>query len=513
MGRGQIVQELGDGYYNVQLQLEVSRLQTSREEEAETLEGVDIPTAELAVEIAEQTLVDVQTAASEMIRQYNQNPLAVSFEQVRETWKAIQAATTQLKQATNALNKMQLRLASLKKKIARYTPPEEPVVKALCVDLEKELTGLVGTIEPLGERRDDIPVLIAPGGQISSADGILQPLQAASTFGAILNLILRPAWQRWKPMFRIGNLTLIDDLYENGSVQLDEAFSSGETAIDLNQKQNLENVPLLHSDNFKFSAIDKAVVRFNNQDWNQPEIIGIAEPPLIAELVLGGISAVVGSVVWRIGPVTGGIYYPGQGFGRKCLLAIDLSYDPSEVTPTAVKVENEGYFRFDGVPLNGYTQYRMEGELSGTVLYHMLYPPGEEIPLDFTRWAPVPNYPWDSEPSEPIPVCSENWIPTPDKPWIPGENVLVTAFPKAWTQEERDNYTPLGDGDSGIQFSRVDFGGRQIRVLIEGQEPYWAEVADISADGLLPFPNEPWVTGLTGDEWVTVLALRDMLKV
>ena len=510
MGKGQIVQELGDGYYSVQLQLEVSRLQSSREEEAEKLEDIDIPAAQLAVETADQALVNAKTAAVNVIRQYNQDPISVPYSQVHGVWKTIQESSFTLKKAEHTLNQLRLKLASLKKKIARFTPPEEPIVKALCVDLEKELTGLVGTIEPLGERRDDIPVLIAPSGQISSEDGMLQPLQAASTFGAILNLILRPAWQRHMPMYRLGRLVKIDDEYSKCTVILDEAKtvieSNGKT-LDLNKEPILVDTPKTDYDHFKYSAVDHVVVRFKNQDWNKPEIIGLAEEALVCTSSYG--SVVVGYVagwtpMYRTMLSTiyanDSFHSPNWPWGfDECVPRIIADYDISEIAGIFDDPWWETKSRF----LVGMGSIVTEN--SGISISPWLYAPGDLGPDPHAWWhgIPVPSGQDTSDPDGypyPVPDCANSAGVQASGVMI-GENVILTS------------------GKKNIAFSRIDFAAKIIRVLLRDPDTgksntFWADVADIdTTTNTLALPNEPWVATLTGNEWATVIDIKDVPKV
>ena len=515
MGIGEIVSEVGEGVYNVRLKLLTTRIESRRVDIQNGINALEMEIVEAeAVTVA--AALDLQTAnaaLTNILMQVYATPPTATRDQTNTVLKDKIIAVNTFKEAESTEARIRLRLASLKKELQRLVIPENPVVKAQCVDLNKDLTpgALVGTIEPIGEQREGIPILITPGGQLAGYDGQLQPILDATPFGALLSMCLRPAWQKWKPLYRLGSLVQISDDYTLCRVLLDEATTVVESRgkiINLNKKPILADIPKADYDTFKYSAIDRVIVRFKDQDWNQAEVFGLAGEALECEFsALVDVRIKVGTVRWVIGPVLGGIYYPIQGlFGRKCGLEVDLNYDESEVQPTRiVSGLFEGFEQYQYVKIGGYTSYRFDCEISGYVFYRMLDESGKTLPLGFTRWAPVPNYPWSSEPSEPIPVCSDNWTPTETAPWIPYEDVYVTGPPRDWGAEDVSNE---------ITFSRIDFLADQIKILLKDEttqkiNTFWANVADIDVETkTLPFPDVPWVATLTGDEFVTIIDIN-----
>jgi hypothetical protein len=188
-----------------------------------------------------------------------------------------------------------LRRAVLAKRVQYLTAnvAADPVVTAWCCDFSLELTGPVGTIEVPGERAG-VPVLIRPGHLGAAAyaparDGQLQPVLASTPAGAFYNLCMLPGWQKWRPTHRLGALTAKSD--DTCSVALDPAASSDRgsgLAANLNINQDtedglvtLDNVPIeyMTCNGAAFAVGDRVVVEFTGQDWGSPKVIGFESGP------------------------------------------------------------------------------------------------------------------------------------------------------------------------------------------------------------------------------------------
>ncbi|MGD8387318.1 MAG: hypothetical protein PVG49_09245, partial [Desulfobacteraceae bacterium] len=151
---------------------------------------------------------------------------------------------------------------------------------AWCADLTEDLTGEVGTIEVPGEPE---LVLIQPGWEgnasyQSNRDGQLEAPAAGTPAGTFFNLALLPAWQKHMPTYRTGTITALDG--NLADVSLDAATSSAQ-GLNVNQSPTLSSVPIsyMSCDEIAFSEGDQVVVEFQNQDWNDPLIIGFKDHP------------------------------------------------------------------------------------------------------------------------------------------------------------------------------------------------------------------------------------------
>ncbi|MBN1548468.1 MAG: hypothetical protein JW902_17595 [Syntrophaceae bacterium] len=158
--------------------------------------------------------------------------------------------------------------------------PENPVLSAWCADLTENQTGTVGTIELPGERGT---FLIQPGHNgnavySSTRDGILAPGSSLSPAGAFYNLAMKPGWQKWKPTYRFGTITAIED--DTCSVSL-EGASNSETGLGVNQSGSLSDVSIsyMQCNGTAFEKGDEVVIEFQGQGWRSPRVIGFRENP------------------------------------------------------------------------------------------------------------------------------------------------------------------------------------------------------------------------------------------
>jgi predicted transglutaminase-like cysteine proteinase len=102
-----------------------------------------------------------------------------------------------------------------------------------CVDYTVALAvdTIVGTIEIEG---DFGTILIMPGGATAGAFGLFEHVACSSPSGVFVNRAKFPAWQKWMPTYRTGQITVIDYATEKCSVGILNAYSR-EGAIPINQ--------------------------------------------------------------------------------------------------------------------------------------------------------------------------------------------------------------------------------------------------------------------------------------
>ncbi|MGB5217108.1 MAG: hypothetical protein WBN66_02300 [Smithella sp.] len=182
---------------------------------------------------------------------------------------------------------LRLYLLSVQKRIAYLNDtdnvPVDTNITAWCADLTDDLTGEVGLIEIGRERANGVN--IQPGYNSNAAydltrDGHLTPLMAQSAAATFYNLAMLPGFQKWKPMFRYGQITAID--YEAGtcSVSLEDA-SSSQQSLNINQEFAIAAVPFryMNCNQWAFNVDDFVIVEFTNYDFEQPVVIGFKEEP------------------------------------------------------------------------------------------------------------------------------------------------------------------------------------------------------------------------------------------
>lgn len=153
-----------------------------------------------------------------------------------------------------------------------------------CVDVTENMTGTVGTIEVPGERRSFVN-LHSDNVHTPARDGQLEKAGAGKTAGVIWNLAMLPGWQKWKPTYRYGTISALTISETEGGtdtcdVTLESAVSTQQD-LDVNQGTTLSNVPIDYMDcnGAGFEVGDVATVKFTNQDWNNPVVIGYKKEP------------------------------------------------------------------------------------------------------------------------------------------------------------------------------------------------------------------------------------------
>lgn len=214
---------------------------------------------------------------------------------------AIASMTAQIATLTTYINILpygtaktlaQLKRTALQKRITYMEANfiDDPTVTAWCADSTDDLTGAVGTIEVPGERGT---AQVQPGYDGNAAydsdrDGQLArnlnlPVDGAGTF---YNLAMLPGWQKWKPTFRYGTITA-KPTQDTADVTLDAAISSQQD-LDINQSTTLSAVPISYEtcDGGIFGVSDEVLVRFNDQDWTDPEIVGFKDNPKACATIL-----------------------------------------------------------------------------------------------------------------------------------------------------------------------------------------------------------------------------------
>jgi predicted transglutaminase-like cysteine proteinase len=117
---------------------------------------------------------------------------------------------------------VKLKFESLRKK-AEYlenSMPDDKTVEVWCADYTKGLTGEIGTIDIAGEYTADVN--IRPGHIESNAysgerDGELYPAIALGPWTSLLNQMIYPGWQKFKPLHRYATIIEGSIDYENNT--------------------------------------------------------------------------------------------------------------------------------------------------------------------------------------------------------------------------------------------------------------------------------------------------------
>ena len=150
--------------------------------------------------------------------------------------------------------------------------------QAWCADLTETATGAVGTLEVPGE---SALILIQPGAPAPTAiHGALTAREIQSPGQVFWNAAVLPGWQKFKPTYRWGTITALDQNADKCTVELAEARSSAKR-LDVNQAATLKKVPIVYMEcnSAAFEVGDRVIVEFQSNDWKQPRVIGFVDYP------------------------------------------------------------------------------------------------------------------------------------------------------------------------------------------------------------------------------------------
>ena len=302
MGEGYIVSARGRGLYNVQI---IKNEGTARERIKlidRQIGNIDVVLMKLEKDHA--TLTAAHAAAQENYLEFSGRYMRGEIE--IGVLMAKKVAVSKANQAVlgNFRYQSQLKIQklSLLKEKEKLTKALEPVERFIwCVDYTVDYP--VGKKIGLLECDNDLLwINIEEGCQNKNAKGLMQPVQLSTPAGVFFNLAIMPAWQRHKPMYRAGRISEIDYGANHANVLLDNPNFSRATNICgapdkipinmfTNQPENpnsgitvLLKVPIKYMgcNASAFVNGDYVIVRFTDNDWGKPVIIGFHDNPRAA---------------------------------------------------------------------------------------------------------------------------------------------------------------------------------------------------------------------------------------
>jgi hypothetical protein len=284
MGKGKIISGGPLGLYRVELVRDVARIEHKILELMQLISSFTteiLLTLEPASALAETAKDAALIALNTVISDYQAG--TATKEQVDAAIKEYALKLYLYQKALKNLQLKQIEKAGLEKRLeALKFPAENPIVSAWCADLTANLAGNVGTIEIPGERGSVNIQAGYSGGAVYDADtdGILQPVIAGTPANVFGNLAMLPGWQKFKPTYRTGRITAFSTDMLTCSISLDQAISSQQN-LAINQSNKLWNVPFdyMGCSSTAFDISDRVIIKFINQDWSKPQIIGFASSP------------------------------------------------------------------------------------------------------------------------------------------------------------------------------------------------------------------------------------------
>lgn len=272
MSLGYIMSEFGNGLYQVRVRYNTAQ--------------TDATIARLNAKVYYLTFTQIPDLENK------KDDAETNYFTVKHTYgvtdKEIEAAKLARDVAVIQLDLGKAEKVSLNKQIDLITElsPSDPIeVYAWCVDLTEGLVGNVPLIDLNTNTEDGL--YLYPGYEdyqepayTEEANGTLYPYFSLPLSTTMMNLLSAPAVATWKPTFRSGLLTAINYEANTGTVSLDIAESQI-GSISLNQTSTLSDVPIeyMECDAAAFEVGDPVMVRFLNNDWSTPKVIGFENNP------------------------------------------------------------------------------------------------------------------------------------------------------------------------------------------------------------------------------------------
>lgn len=191
--------------------------------------------------------------------------------------------------------------------------PEDTPISVWCADLTEDLSGDVGLVEVPGQTQffNIVPGYEGAATYDINTHGFLMPTVGLTSAQAYANLGLLPAWQKWRPTFRYAIITALDA----GICSVDlEAATSTQQGLDVNQGTSLSGVRIsyMDCDGAAFTEGDNVLVKFNGQDFTDPEVVGFKDNPkpcgydFFIKPVFNGHDPVQGNQTIKVGIIVDG---------------------------------------------------------------------------------------------------------------------------------------------------------------------------------------------------------------
>ena len=140
--------------------------------------------------------------------------------------------------------------------------------------------------------------------------GKLAPILGMTPAQAAFNWAILPGWQRWKPLYLVGEITAIDSENDTADITFDDARSVAQN-LPVAYWESYPAIPVEYMDcnSGAFSVGDRVVVEFANQNLEEPKVIGFEEEPRAC------LNPVVGVLVREPGTAPAG--YDGEIYQRR----------------------------------------------------------------------------------------------------------------------------------------------------------------------------------------------------
>jgi predicted transglutaminase-like cysteine proteinase len=227
VGSATVKTNLGEGQYIVELtksQAAITAQKTSLTTRKTEIEAA-IAAKEIELAALNVTMNEKYEALKTAVGDYAvaDPPTKALRKAVTDAQKAYITAQSNCNKKQTEINLLGLELASVNKRLAEIETALTVESRTVwCADYSTALTGSVGTIEINGEAGQ---INIVPEGK--SGIGLLQHPLAMTPSGVFYNWALLPAWQKWKPTYRVGIITAVDKADGKVDVGIPDQYSEG----------------------------------------------------------------------------------------------------------------------------------------------------------------------------------------------------------------------------------------------------------------------------------------------
>lgn len=285
MGKARIIKSKGDGLFECEILRDTERATKEKESLATRLVEVDSEISSVQTEYNSYSF-EVSSLQSQLDSSINSG---ADFNDLFELVEKIAQVTSNAIKTKAKLDSLKIEKLSIKKR-DKFIDANLPAVQNAdlwCADYTEQISGEVGTAEVNGDLEAN--PIIQPDTSANSTynaqrDAIIQPIVSSGAPAVYFNRALFPAWQKWRPTYRIGAITAISgDLC---SLTLDEAKSTQQDLV-INQAQTLTGVPIdyMTQNGNVFNTGDRVLVKFESQDFANPKVIGFESNPRPEKLV------------------------------------------------------------------------------------------------------------------------------------------------------------------------------------------------------------------------------------
>ena len=292
MGKGRIVSGGADGSYTVELLHNRERINAELDFLAAKL--TELQTELDALETEREGLVSERNAIAADIDEAVANAEEGEIPDVEALLVELAQVSAQIQAQDVRIALIQGRMLEARKRQQMLQAiPTDPQQQAWCADFTEDLTGEVATVEvpaegAVGQFVTWRRVQIRPGYEgrasyLPARDGQMFHREGQVGYQAYLNAAILPGVQRWRPQYRIGTITAVDEETDTCSLTIQGEDSSAQSLVidPPNLQYTKTGVPIEYMDcNAQvFEVGDKVLIEFQGRDWNQPKVIGFESNP------------------------------------------------------------------------------------------------------------------------------------------------------------------------------------------------------------------------------------------